>query len=540
MWCEMFPEAFLPEANLKIVAVETDPAASTIEVSVRNRELGAVCPYCGAYSKRVHSHYERRIKDLPCSGYGVTILLEVRRFFCKAGKCARKTFSERLPEVSEPYARQTTRLRKVVQTLALLVGSSMGTRLLGLFQVPTSIWSVLRLLRKIALPTRPTPRILGVDDWAIRRGHRYGTLLINLETAEGVDLLADRETQTFAAWLRSHPGVEVISRDRAEAYADGARLGAPQALQVADRWHLLKNLGDRLAAVLPHHQRELKTLVPSVARFPTVPSPNQSPKTSPQTQPEAKPNSRRSARFVEVHELRQQGFTLSAIARQMRMDRKTVRKYLHLTTLPAHRPQQHRPSQLLPYQPYLLEHWQQGRRSLRQLWHDIQALGYTGCFSVVATFMSHVRKQQGLPPFVRTDPQCPLAPPLLSPRRAAWLLLARPDQLTSPQLLLRFALPDLHPDIHLAATLAQRFAQIVRDRLPDALDTWLQHSLHASLSDIRAFARGIQRDYAAVKAALALPWSNGMVEGQVNRLKFIKRQMFGRAKFDLLRLRVLA
>jgi len=195
---------------------------------------------------------------------------------------------------------------------------------------------------------------------------------------------------------------------------------------------------------------------------------------------------------------------------------------------------------LLPYQAYLLEHWQNGRRTVRQLWLDIRELGFKGSHSVVATFMAQVRKERGLPAYVRTDLQCPIAPSPLSPRRAAWLLLARPDQLTEEDLHLPSVLPDLHPDIHLAVITSQRFAQIVRDRLPEAFEEWLQQSLQSTLREIRSFARGIQRDHDAVKAALELPYSNGMVEGHVNRIKFVKRQMFGRANFDLLRLRVLA
>jgi transposase len=538
----VFPEAFLPDTKLEIVAIETDTATSTIQLRVRSRETGANCPYCGEYSQGVHSEYERTLKDLPCSGYGVSILLDVRRFFCKAATCARRTFSERLPELTQPYARQTTRLRVLVQAVAMLVGISMGKRLLELLRVSSSIWAILRLLRRATVPIRPTPRILGVDDWAMRRGHRYGTVLVNLETAEMVDILPGREAQTLADWLRAHPGVQVISRDRAEAYAEGARLGAPSAIQVADRWHLLKNLGEMLVRVFTHHHRDLKTLAQKLVAAPAQPAPIQarSEITTTESEPSVNTNSRRYARFIEVHYLHQQGFTISAIARQTGLDRKTVRKYLNLTDLPAYRPERRRFSKLLPYQDYLLEHWQNGRRTVRQLWLDIRELGFKGSHSVVATFMARVRKERGLPPYVRTALQCPVALPVLSPRRAAWLLLARPDQLTEEDLRLRSAIPDLHPNIQIAATTAQRFAQMVRERSSDNFDDWLQHSLQSTLREIRSFARGIQRDHSAVKAARDLPYSNGMVEGHVNRIKFVKRQMFGSAKFDLLRLRVLA
>ena len=418
----------------------------------------------------------------------------------------------------------------------------MSKRLLGLLQVQTSIWAILRLLRKGVAPERTTPRVLGVDDWAMRRGHRYGTVLVNLETGDVVDILPGRETQVLADWLRAHPGVEVISRDRAEAYAEGARLGAPNAIQVADRWHLLKNLGEMLVRVLAHHHHELKLLSQSLMASPTqpVPIPAQSAAISEGAEPRANPHSHRYARFQETHELHKQGCTVSAIARRTGLDRKTVSKYLKLTTLPAYRPRQHRFNKLLPYQAYLLEHWQNGRRTVRQMWLDIRALGFTGSHSVVAEFMARVRKEQGLPPYLRTALQAPVALPILSPRRAAWLLLARPDQLNEQDQRLRSALPDLHPDIRIASATAQRFAKIVREGLLHLFREWLQQSLQSTLREVRSFARGIARDYDAVRAAIALPYSNGMVEGHVNRIKFVKRQMFGRANFDLLRLRVLA
>ncbi len=318
---------------------------------------------------------------------------------------------------------------------------------------------------------------------------------------------------------------------------------APNAIQVADRWHLLKNLGEMLVRILSRYHRGLKHLAQALLSSQQDPVETRAASTittEVESVPTVSANSRRYARFVETHDLRAQGFTVSAIARQTGLDRKTVRKYLDLEVMPAYRPHHRRFSALLPYQDYLLQHWQNGRRTVRQLWLDIRALGFRGSHSVVATFMAHARKARGLPPYVRTDLQCPVAPPPLAPRRAAWLLLARLDQLDEQDLRLRTAIPSLHPDLQLAAEIAQRFAQIVRERLPDAFDEWLEASLHATLPEIRSFARGIQRDQAAVKAALTLPYSNGMLEGHVNRLKFLKRQGFGRAKFDLLRLRVLA
>lgn len=542
----MFPEIFLPDGQLEIMAVELDTLNATMQLRLRSRTVQGICPLCGQYSQSIHSQYERTLKDLPYSGFAVRIILEVRRFFCRAAACPRKTFSERLPEVTQPYARQTNRLRQIIQTVGLLIGISMAKRVLGQLHVPTSIWSILRLLRKMVIAGRPTPRILGVDDWAMRRGRRYGTILVDLESSLVVDLLPDRETITLAKWLIAHPGVEIISRDRAEAYAEGAKLGAPNAVQVADRWHLLKNLGDMLVRVLSSHHRELKHLAQQVG--PATPA-GFKPELSPQVFPTASPSPtrntpRRYQRFIEVHTLHEQGFHISAIARQIGLDRKTVRKYLALTTLPEIRHvTYHRSRKLAPYEAYLLEHWEYGRRTLRQLYRDIQTQGYTGCLTAVAEFMSQIRKERGLLPFVSRDillSNTPYPYAQLSPRTAAWLLLAQAEDLSPNEQALAAALPTLHPDIAQAALAAQRFTELVRSRTVEHFDVWLADMHQSSLTQLRSFARSLQRDYAAVRAALTLPWSNGPVEGHVNRLKFIKRQMFGRAKFDLLRLRVLA
>lgn len=330
----------------------------------------------------------------------------------------------------------------------------------------------------------------------------------------------------------------MISRDRAGAYAEGARLGAPNAVQVADRWHLLKNAGEMLTRVFDRHHRELKQVAKAVS--PVSPAVSEVHVVEP-LPVVVQPSSKQRLRFDEVHALRTQGLTVSAIARQTGLDRKTVRKYLSLDSLSAHqRAPRKRYSQLAPYQAYLLEHWQQGRRTIRQLWHDLQQQGFHGSLSVVAAFMAQARKQQGLPPYVRTALQCPVLPVHLTARQATWIVLARPEQLHEQEQHMKALLPTVHPEMEQAVAAALHFAQIIRERLVDQFEAWLQNALGSPLWELRSFARGIQRDYDAVFAALRFPWNNGLLEGHVNRLKFLKRQMFGRAKFDLLRWRVLA
>ena len=402
--------------------------------------------------------------------------------------------------------------------------------------VRTSRRTIARVLRRLVPDARPTPRVLGIDDWAIRRGHRYGTILVDLQQGRMVEVLPDREAASIAAWLQAHPGVEIISRDRAGASAEGARRGAPQAVQVADRWHVLKKLGEALTSVFARHRRELKQLGASRHAVTADQCPQVSPPAVPSPTFQA-----RNARFIQVRQWREEGMTINAIAALSHLDRKTIRKYLNADHCPNWHYPRHRLSTLTPYHAYLLEHAAAGQRTVRQLYRHIQAQGFTGSLSTVATYLAAAHQPPTRSVQLESSgvPASKLPDTTLTPRRATWFLLSRPDQLTQAQQALAQPVAPLNSEVEQATSLAQSFILMVRQRLVDALDPWLDTTLNSTVRELRTFARGIQRDYQAVKAALALPWSNRAVEGHVNRLKFFKRQMFGRAKFDLLRIRVL-
>lgn len=228
-----------------------EPAQVTLFLSAINLE--ACCPVCQQPARRIHSRYQRTLADLPAGPLAVRLQVTVHRFFCRTIQCPRWIFAERLPALARPWAQRTLRLATTLQQVGLVCGGEPGARITRHLALSTSPDTLLRAVRQIADSELPTPRVLGVDDWSYRRGHCYGTLLIDLEQHRPVDVLPERTVAALATWLLVHPGVEIISRDRAQVYADGATLGAPTAVQVVDRWHLLKNLGEAVQRVLDRH-----------------------------------------------------------------------------------------------------------------------------------------------------------------------------------------------------------------------------------------------------------------------------------------------
>ncbi len=551
--------------DLEVTALELDPDHHQFTVAVTSVQAQVDCPDCHVSASRMHSHYTRTLADLPWADFTVHLQLTSRKWFCPTVTCPRRIFTERLPTVVAPWARRTLRLSDRQRVLGLTVGGTPGARVAVQFDQPTSRDTLLRCVRQILERDVPTPEQLGVDDFAFRKGRTYGTLLVDLDDGRPIDVLPDRSADTLTQWLKAHPGVELISRDRAGAYAEGASQGAPGAVQVADRWHLLKNLGDALSRVFADHPPALaRAAAPSHADArpeqegdapdgntrtgAVTESPASPPSAPPVPQTKAEQlqqqrQARRQTRYDQVHLLVQQGMSLRAIAEHLHLSRGTVRKYARASTTPTPQPRVKRASLLDPYKPYLLERWNAGCPVGAELLREIEACGYQGGRSIALDFIAAIRKQQGIAPMKRTDlpPQTASDPTLQppTPRELGWLVLKRPDQLAEAEQECLMQVRQAHPMLELAITLAQDFVEMVRRRQPEALDNWLVRTAASGLSALQSFAGGIQRDYAAVKAALSSVYSNGVVEGNVNRLKYLKRQMYGRANFDLLRKRVL-
>jgi transposase len=526
----------LPLIPAGLSVVQVLPAPDRVTIVTAPTPSQSACPHCGGLSGRVHSHYTRTLADLPWSGRAVAIQVRARRFRCTSPGCRRRIFAERLPEVVCPRARRTVRLGDVQRHIGLALGGAPGSRLAGRLAIPVSGDTLLRMIRTGALAPSPPPRVIGVDDWAWRRGHRYGTVICDLERRRVVDLLPDRSAGTLASWLKRHGGeVAVVSRDRSGAYADGIRSGAPEAVQVADRWHLLVNCSDALRQLLDRHQRQLREAAHLCAAGERVPAQATSRARAPTRADRRKSErqERRRARYEAVAELHRKGMPIRRIARQLGMARNAVRRWLRAGEAAPYRRAPGR-SVLDRHLGHVERRWTEGCRNAAALWRGLrEERGFRGGYDVVRRWAIRHRALQeagGLPTRRLPSWRVPSA------RRAARLLTTELASMSGADQRFVRTLTALSPDIRLAADLANDFARLVRERDADALDPWLNRARAAALG---GFAAGLSQDIDAVRAALSLPWSNGPAEGQVNRLKTIKRSMYGRAKFDLLRSRVL-
>jgi len=537
---------------LHLDAWHLDALTTQLTLQVTSTQALVHCPVCRFPTRRVHSRYGRKLADLPWGPWRVVLHLQVRKFFCANGRCTRRIFTERLAPLVAPWARRTQRLTQWLVHIAVALAGTAGARLSRGLGLAVSRNTLLRLLRRQPLPDVATPQVLGVDDWAVRKGQRYGTVLIDLERQRPLALLPDREAKTVALWLQAHPGVRVITRDRSRAYADGARQGAPDAIQVADRFHLLQNLAEALDQVFNAHSHALEVVNEALRQAPvtqldgTVAVPVPPPSSPRLAQELAQPRqARRLALHQQIWAFHQQGWPGWAIAQQLGIGKNTVFRYLRTETLPARKRRTDRGRSLLtPYTPYLLERWNAGCRDALRLFRELQPRGYPGSYATVARYAQRLRQAQEVAPRQRR-PRHPLppvtAPPhrSLTPRRATWLVLQRPEQRTPEEEHLLAQLTVQDATLADAIALAQDFAQLVRQRQPAPLDPWLARAAESPLVPLQRFANGLRDDYDAVKAGVTLPWSNGPVEGHINRLKTLKRQMFGRASLDLLQRRFL-
>jgi transposase len=543
-----FLQHLLPDqAQLQLKQWSVDDTEQKLNLTVSTVQPIARCPVCEQSTHRIHSRYKRTLQDLPCANYRVRLLLQVRKFFCVNEACQRRIFTERLPKVTDPWARRTVRLAQHLVTIGFALGGAAGVRLSQRLGHPVSLNPLLQLISRLPFPAITIPTTLGVDDFAFRKGQRYGTILVDLDRHQPIALLKDREANTVATWLQQHPGVQILSRDRSKAYKQGMTQGAPDAIQVADRFHLLQNLTQVLERFLATQSSALKAV--DLAQHQALGKARVAPPKPPtaQQQKAEQRRQRRLANYEQVHRLRQQGFAVKDIAHHLGMGERTVFTYLASPQFPewkqSHRRHSGARSILTPYTGYLLEQWNAGQRQAKRLFEEIVQQGYTGTYKTVAKYTHQLREaqRQELSPLEGRGPapaSIEVGQPPLTSNRAAWLILKPAKQRTDQDETLIAQLQQ-HPELAPAIGLAQQFADLVRQRQPQQLDSWLEQANHSSVKQFQNFAKSLQEDYEAVKAGVTLSVSNGQVEGQINRLKMLKRQMYGRAGLELLSCRFL-
>jgi transposase len=436
---------------------------------------------------------------------------------------------------------------EVLTSLAFALGGEAGQRMSQHIGLSPSADTLLHQIRATPAPAFVTPRVLGVDDFSFRRGQVFGTILVDLERHKPIDLLPDREAETLAAWLRAHPGVKIISRDRGGAYAQGARLGAPDALQVADRFHLLQNLRDALERFFLRHRRVLRALAPPPAHALREVEALVLTRLTPQEEASRQQQERFRERFEQVQDLANKRVAPTEIAKRLGVSRPTIYKYLAMDSPPGRKGSRIAAFEILaPFRPYLLRRWNEGIRNGQQLWREVVSQGYRHSRRSVERFVGQLRRETGQPfkfrqaapaPLYETNEELPGSP--LTALQAARLFLTKEEERRPKEIArlarLRQADPALEQTYHVTAA----FCQMLRTRQGEHLDAWIKRAKESGIPELRSFAKGLLKDYDAVRAGLTLPWSQGQTEGQIHRLKFLKRQMYGRASFPVLRQRVL-
>jgi len=536
----MLPPTDSLPITVRLVMVEADQVVLVAE----GRTAEARCPVCQTLSRRLHDRYTRRPLDQPWRGWTLRLKLTVRRFVCTNGACPRVTFAEDFGPALRRRAQRTATCTQLLTAIACALGGEAGARLADASGVPISPDTLLRLEQQVTEQAHPTPRVLGVDDFSLRRRHTYGTILIDLERHRPIDLLEGREAEPLAGWLRQHPGIEIIVRDRAEAYAEGARRGAPDAVQIADRFHLLQNATTALIDVAQGYKRRIALAAAQAEQTEAEQPQPQAPPLPPApvsqaTQEQRARRARLRGRWEEVQRRHADGHSLRRIARELGIHRRTVRNLLATpepSTSPAAGGERRgglTSPTLLPFVPYLQDRWQAGCTNIARLYQELLAQGYAGSASLLYTALQVWRPSKEARQAAGTRrPQRRIS--------VRSLCVRLPENLDAAERAALTTLLAQTPELATGHALVQQFRALLKEHNLRGLDGWLADARGSGLRSFVSLANGIEGDRAAVAGAITRTWSTGPVEGHNHRLKLIKRRGYGRASFGLLRRRVLA
>jgi len=534
---ERTPLLPLPE-GMFIEKIEERETSLIIEV-IATQET-ACCPLCSQASSSVHSHYHRTLADVPCGGRQLQLSLTVRKFFCRNPLCIRKVFTERLPTFAQPWARMTIRLCKALQSIGLATCGKGGSRLAARLAMQSTRQTILRRIMDLPLPSKSFVQLLGIDDFSFRCGFRFGTILVNLETHRTIDLLPDRLSDPSADWMKLHPEITLVSRDGSSTYASAASEGAPQALQCSDRFHLCKNLTEATQLLLARCQAEMLAMSQTQEPCPDEPTKPQisiqewrPPEPASVKKARLARRSGRYARYAQVIQLREQGMKPKEIAQRLDLSDRTVQRWLASEGFPEARSRRKRQSCFDAFAPYVLKRWQEGERSGAVLRREIMEQGYTGSESTIYRYLDTLKQAEVKTPANLDRIQ------KFSASTAVWLFVRDPKTLDEIEQEDLAAFCEGSPALKEAYNLVQDFFTMVHKLEGHRLDAWLAQVASSDAPELQSFARGVEKDRAAVQTGLTQSTNNAQVEGQVTKLKLIKRTMYGRAGFPLLRQRVL-
>jgi transposase len=491
---------------------------AAIVLTVRAATYKGICPLCQSPSRRVHSRYVRRVSDLPCSGHSVHLRVVTRRFVCEVPHCRRRIFAERFDEAVLPVrSRRTTRLDCLVHYLGLALGGRPAASFARRLMLPVSNDTLLRVVRRRACRPAEPVTVAGIDDWAFRRNHRYGTIVCDLERRRVVTLLPDREIATVEAWLAHHPQIQIVSRDRGGGYGEATTKALPNAIQVADRWHLMENASNAFLDAIRKSMRSIRYAIGATAINPELLT------CAEKLQYEG--YLRREEANAAIITLAKGCVPIREIVRRTGHSRGLVRQVVRGQRTDVFRVRQ---STLDTHLPFLDAQWDKGCRNGAELWRRLKVQGFKVSLRVVSEWAARRRRAEKAP-----DP-CQQKVP--SARKIARLMTTARNHLSKADAIIVAAIETGVPALAETRRLVDRFHTMIRKKTGTHLDPWIGE---ASTSLIASFAASIKRDKAAVSAAITEPWSNGQTEGQITKLKLVKRQMYGRAKLDLLEARLL-
>ena len=527
-----------------------------ILLSARLKGKTAKCTCCGKRSKSVHSSYTRKLTDLSAVGRAVKILLKVRKFRCRYSNCTQTVFSEQHLPLTRKYSRLTDRTNRYLQKLLIEVSSRKGEYISDLFSIKQSSSTCLRIVKSIEMPEYQELTTIGIDDWAYRKGKSYGTIIVNALNHRPVELLKSRDKEEVADWLKEHNSILYVTRDRSSSYSNAIKSGASKASQIADRFHLVKNLGDHIAHEIRMEYKTIKSswlahrksLYKSKEDNSSLSS-GDSENTS-DSQYNKHTNSvshRKQELFNRIHELKNNNYSQRAIAKALNINRNTVRYYFEMKEL--------LPRATIYYNNYgdfmdlIKECCNQGL-NVRTIFVSIKKQGFKGNqTSFYQWFNRHFPEYQSkkrLPVPLGSFPIVYEATRFsgMSPNRLAihvtnseWGVSKETGECSKSHIL---AEEIINSSILLKnmREAYNTFREILNSKDELRLDQWLEKYKSTKIMRIKSFINGINHDLEAVKNAIKYPWSNGVVEGHVNRLKNKKREMYGRAGFELLRRKV--